>query len=294
MISSMTGFGRAVESGDGFRITAEIKSVNHRYLDLSVKMPRNFSSFESDVRLLLRSMLTRGKVDLSVTLEQEQSEAGTLTYNQELAASYVRYMKQMCSEFGIPDDCTVSKLAAMPEVLTLGSADEDESRYRKILMDTVREASENLIAARRTEGEKLAEDLKDKLTGLEQMRLEAVQRAPGVVEDYRTRITEKIREILADTGAEVDEDRILTETALYADRVCVDEELVRLGTHIRHMNEELSGGGAVGRKLDFLAQEMNREANTTLSKANDSSLADIAISMKTEIEKIREQVQNIE
>jgi len=291
MISSMTGFGRAEGSGEGFRITAEIKSVNHRYLDLSVRMPRNFAAFDPEVHQLLRDMLTRGKVDLAVTLEEE-AVTGTLRYNRALAASYVRYLREMSVEFGIPDDCTASRVAAMPDVLTTGTGDADDSRYHEALMDTVKRTVENLIEARQTEGGKLAEDLQQKLTGLEVMREEAQQRAPGVVEDYRKRITVRMQEVLS--GVPLDQERILTEAALYADRVCVDEEIVRLGTHIRHMKEALDQGGAVGRKLDFLAQEMNREANTALAKANDSSLADLAIGMKTEIEKIREQVQNIE
>ena len=292
MIRSMTGFGRYELAAEQYKITVELKSVNHRYLDLSIKMPKRFNCFESAIRGQIRQEIQRGKVDMYITFEDYSEARVSLKYNRSLAEEYLMYFRQMKGEFGLTDDITVSRLASCPEVLTMAQADENEDELWQALSETIRLATAQFVQARANEGEKLQADLLGKLDHLSDLAGQAEERSPQIVAEYRTRLYEKLKEVLGDTS--IDENRMLTEAALFADRVCVDEELVRLRTHIAHMREALCGKEGVGRKLDFLAQEMNREANTTLSKANDVRLADIAIEMKTEIEKIREQVQNIE
>ena len=292
MISSMTGFGRYETSTKEYRLSVEIKSVNHRYLDLSVKMPRRFNCFESAVRSLVRERIQRGKVDLYITFDDYSEDRFQLKYNRSLAQAYMRHFGEMEQEFGIRNDITVSTLAGLPEVFLMEEEEQDTESYWPVLSDAVGKALEVFAQARCREGEQLKQDLLQKLDELESMARRVEERSPQIVTEYRARLYEKMQEILG--GAAADENRILMEAAIFADKVCVDEELVRLNTHIRHMREVLEEGNGVGRKLDFLAQEMNREANTTLSKSNDVALSDIAIGMKTEIEKIREQVQNIE
>ncbi len=292
MISSMTGFGRYETSTKEYRLSVEIKSVNHRYLDLSVKMPRRFNCFESAVRSLVRERIQRGKVDLYITFDDYSEDRFQLKYNRSLAQAYMRHFGEMEQEFGIRNDITVSTLAGLPEVFLMEEEEQDTESYWPVLSDAVGKALEVFAQARCREGEQLKQDLLQKLDELESMVRRVEERSPQIVTEYRARLYEKMQEILG--GAAADENRILMEAAIFADKVCVDEELVRLNTHIRHMREVLEEGNGVGRKLDFLAQEMNREANTTLSKSNDVALSDIAIGMKTEIEKIREQVQNIE
>ena len=292
MIKSMTGFGRFEDVGENHRLTVEIKSVNHRYLDLSIKMPKKFNCFESAIRNLLREDLQRGKVDIFITFEDFSEDRVSLKYNHLLAREYVGYFSKMHEDFDIPNDITVSKIASLPEVFQMEQVDTDASVYWPILSRAVSGAVKELSAARELEGESLKADLLQKLESLSILTQKAVEYSPRIIEEYRNRLYEKMKEILE--TSDIDESRILQEAAIFADKVCVDEELVRLNTHIRHMAEVLKDGNGVGRKLDFLAQEMNREANTTLSKSNDAALSDLAINMKTEIEKIREQVQNIE
>ena len=292
MIESMTGFGRFESSEPDYRLSVEIKSVNHRYLDLNIKMPRRFYAFESAIRAQVRERVQRGKVDLYISHEDYSETRFRLKYNSLLARDYVEHFGEMEESFGLANDLTVSRLAALPEVFVMEEEEKDTESFWPVLSRAIDEALTAFCGARKTEGEQLKQDLLLKLDGLEELCRQAALRAPEVVSEYRARLFEKMREVL--DGAVPDEARILTEAAIFADKVCVDEELVRLRTHISHMREVLENGNGVGRKLDFLAQEMNREANTTLSKSNDVALSDIAIGMKTEIEKIREQVQNIE
>ncbi len=292
MLNSMTGFGRYESVTEKYKLSVEIRAVNHRYLDISVKMPHRFNAFESGVRELLKDTIQRGKVEVSITYEDYTRENAVLKYNDSLAAEYVSAYRKMSEQFGIPYDLTVSDLGSCPDVLTMASAEEDEEELWHILSDAVIHARDSFSASREREGEKLKEDLLSKLDAMTGWVDDIDQIFPQVLDAYRTRLEGKVKELLADTS--IDEKQILQEVAVYSDRICVDEEMVRLRSHIESMKEELNAGGAVGRKLDFIAQEMNREANTTLSKSADLRTTDTAIALKTEIEKVREQVQNIE
>ena len=292
MIRSMTGFGRSEIAAAGHRLTVEIKSVNHRYLDLSIKMPRLLNEFESLLRGIVRERVQRGKVDMYVTYESEGAQPATVTYNEALAAEYINHIRNISETFGLRNDMTASSLSRMPDVFTVREEEMVSELLKDTLTEALNQALDAFLAARELEGEKLKSDLEAKLLHLEELVAQVVQKAPSALTAYREKLLERMKEVLAEQP--VDETRIAAEAAIYADKVCVDEEMVRLRTHISHMLSELRKGDGVGRKLDFLTQEMNREANTTLSKVNDASLADIAIEMKTEIEKIREQVQNIE
>ena len=292
MIKSMTGFGRAEIEEDNRKICVEIKAVNHRYLDESIKMPKNFGMFEAPVRNVLKEYIERGKVDVYITFEDLGEENVTIRYNKQVAAEYLKYLKEMKEDFALDDDIRLSTLSRYPEVLTMEEAPADEESIWKTLEKAVRAAAEKFRESRIKEGENLKADLIAKLDGmLEQVGL-IEARSPEIVKAYQEKLENKIRELLG--SRDIDDARILTEVGIFADKICVDEEIVRLKSHIQAVKDELVKGGTVGRKLDFLAQEMNREANTTLSKANDLELSNTAINIKTEIEKIREQIQNIE
>ncbi len=292
MIRSMTGFGRCEKVTEQYKISVEMKAVNHRYLDLSIKMPKRFNYFESVVRGLLKTYIQRGKVDIFISYEDYTKEKLCLKYNESLAAEYVQYFKQMSEAFAIDNDMTAGVLARMPEVLTMEQEPEDEDAMWKLLSEAIEEAAKRFVESRTVEGESLKADLLGKLKAMEDMVACVEQRTPAIVAEYQARLEAKVKELLGTSG--IDEGRIVTEVTIFADKVCVDEEIVRLKSHISHMESDLLNGGGVGRKLDFLAQEMNREANTILSKANDLTISDKAIALKTEIEKIREQIQNIE
>ncbi|HIQ74156.1 MAG TPA: YicC family protein [Candidatus Cottocaccamicrobium excrementipullorum] len=292
MLKSMTGFGRSETITDEYKITVEMKAVNHRYLDLSIKMPKKFNYFEASIRTLLKNYIQRGKVDLFITYEDYTEENLCLKYNRVLAAEYMNAFKQMAEQFQIPNDITVSSLSRFPEVLTMEQVPEDEEHLWKILSQAVEEAAARFVETRLTEGEHLREDLIKKLDYMLELVSFIEERSPKIVEEYRAKLTDKVNELL--NGAAVEESRIVTEVTIYADKICTDEEMVRLRSHIETMKAKLLAGGPIGRELDFIAQEMNREANTTLSKANDLETADKAIALKTEIEKVREQIQNIE
>jgi len=292
MLKSMTGFGRYENTTEKYKICVEMKAVNHRYLDLSIKMPKKFNAFESALRNLMKNEVQRGKVDMYITYEDYSAESANLKYNAALAAEYMAVFQQMSEQFGIANDVTASMLGRCPDVLTMASAEADEEELWKILSEAVAAARDKFVASRITEGEQLRADLLVKLDAMSGWVDEIEARFPQVLVEYRTRLEDKVKELLGDNT--YDENRILQEVAVYSDRICVDEEMVRLRSHINTMKDELRRGGAVGRKLDFIAQEMNREANTTLSKSGDLRLSDTAIALKTEIEKVREQVQNIE
>ena len=292
MIISMTGFGRAETTGNGLTITAEIRSVNHRYLDLSLHMPRKFNKFESVIRKILQEYVTRGKVDVSLSCKNESLSDTSLRYNAEFAAQYVRYFEQMNTEFGIENDLTASKLAALPDVFTLEESETDEEILLELTEKALRSAAEQLKAARIAEGEALKNDMISKLDLLFADAEQVEERYPQIIAEYRERLLNKLAEVKADTT--IDDARLAAELVIYSDRLCTDEETVRLKSHILTMKQTLTQGGETGRRLDFIAQEMNREANTILSKANDLKTSNIGIEMKTNIEKIREQIQNIE
>lgn len=292
MLRSMTGFGRCEITTEEYRISVEMKAVNHRYLDLGIKMPKKFNYFEASIRSLLKQYIQRGKVDLFITYEDYTEEKMALKYNRSLASEYMEYFAKMAEQFHIENDITVSDLARYPDVLVMEQVPEDEEHMWAILKGAVEEAASRFVETRVTEGENLKADLLGKLDYMDRLVAEIEERSPKIVAEYRAKMEDKVKELLQ--GSAIDEARIATEVTIFADKICTDEETVRLKSHIEATRAELLSGGSVGRKLDFIAQEMNREANTILSKANDLEVSDRAIALKTEIEKVREQIQNIE
>ncbi len=292
MIKSMTGFGRCEIVTAEYKLSVEMKAVNHRYLDLGIKMPKKFNYFEAGLRNLLKTYIQRGKVDVYINYEDYTDEKLCLKYNSSLAAEYMDAFRSMQEQFGIENDVKVSMLARMPEVLTMDEEPEDEEQIWKQLSEAVEAAAKKFVDSRVQEGEKLKEDLLGKLDYMEELVAFIEARSPVILREYRQKLEDKVKELLENTT--IDEGRIATEVTIYADKICVDEEMVRLRSHIDATRRELLAGGSVGRKLDFIAQEMNREANTTLSKSSDLEISDRAIALKTEIEKVREQIQNIE
>ena len=279
MIKSMTGFGRCELARNDRKFTVEIKSVNHRYMDVTIKMPKKLNFFRS--------------VERRVGKECRYSESTVaVKYNKEIAAEYMQYLNQMAEDFGLENDIKVSGLSRYPEVFTMEEIAADEEEIWKLLEETIRGAAEQFVQSRVVEGENLRDDLIDKLNGM-LVHVDYIEkRSPQIIEEYKQKIYEKVKELLTDAQAE--DNRILMEVTLFADKICVDEEMVRLRSHIETTKQTLLEGGSIGRKLDFIAQEMNREANTTLSKANNLDISNHAIELKTEIEKVREQIQNIE
>lgn len=291
MIKSMTGFGRYEYQTGSKKFTVELKGVNHRYLDVNIRMPKKFNFFETAIRTLLKQYALRGKVDIFITYEDNSESQAALKYNETLAAEYMRYFKQMEESFGIDNDIRVSTLAHCPEVLTMEEKPDDEDALWSGLQTALKGAFAQFVETRTTEGENLKKDILNKLSGMETLVGHVEERSPQIVEEYRKKLEDKIHELL---DVPVDENRMAAEVILYADKICTDEETVRLKSHISHMRDTLEETEGIGRKLDFIAQEMNREANTILSKANDLEVSNYAIGLKTEIEKIREQIQNIE
>ena len=292
MIKSMTGYGRAVETVNGREFTVEIRSVNNRYLDCSVRLPRILSFGEDAVKQAVKATVSRGKVDVFITVRSEAGDEVQVSINKTVLEGYLTAMRQMVTEFGVADDISVSTVSRLPDVFVVEKPQVDEEQLLADLMSVVNHALANYDAMRCTEGEALDRDLRSR----GQTILELVSKVEAgngqTVIDYRARLEAKLREVLENTA--IDESRILTEAAIFADKVAVDEETVRLRSHLAQMNNMLSGGGTIGRKLDFLLQEMNREANTIGSKCTDVNLARIVVDIKAELEKIREQTQNIE
>ena len=292
MIKSMTGFGRCEVLKDSRKFTVELKSVNHRYLDVNIRMPKKLNFFETSIRTLLKSYADRGKVDIFITYEDLSQSQVSVKYNAALAAEYLKYLNQMAEEFSLDNDVRVSTLSRYPEVFTMEECSEDEDELWNGLKEALEGAFSQFVEMRTKEGERLKEDILLKLNLLSEQIRFIEERSPQIIAEYRTKLEEKMRELLEDT--QIDDNRIAAEVILFADKICTDEEVVRLKSHIQHMKETLEESNGIGRKLDFIAQEMNREANTILSKANDLDISNRAISLKTEIEKIREQIQNIE
>ena len=292
MIKSMTGYGRAVETVGGREFTVEIRSVNNRYLDCSVRLPRLLSFTEDAVKQAVKQSVSRGKVDVFISVRSEGGEEINVSLNRSVLEGYLAAMRQMVTDYEVRDDISVSSVSRMPEVFTVERPEVDEDQLQADLLQVVKAALAGYDAMRSTEGQALDKDLRSRgqtiLALVEQVEKGNAQ----TVVDYRARLEAKLQEVLANTS--IDESRILTEAAIFADKVAVDEETVRLRSHLEQMNVMLSGGGAIGRKLDFLLQEMNREANTIGSKCTDVRLARIVVDIKAELEKIREQTQNIE
>ena len=292
MIKSMTGFGRAEEITDNHKLSVEIKSVNHRYLDLNIKMPRRFFPFEADIRNIVKEYVSRGKVDLFINYLDFKDKAGGVYLNKNIVEKYLDIGLELCKEYKIVDDLKVSHLLQLPDVISIDEPELDEDEIKSRLFTVLKKACKVFLSTREAEGEKLFTDMSSKLKVLADTTENIDKRYPEVLEEYKAKLTLKVNELLS--GASIEENRIATEVTLFADKIGIDEEVVRLFSHIKAMNDEMKLDTGIGRKLDFLAQEMNREANTILSKSTDLNIADYAIILKTEIEKIREQIQNIE
>lgn len=292
MIKSMTGFGRCEVNENNRKFTVEMKSVNHRYLDVNMKMPKKLNFFETAIRNELKKYIQRGKVDLFISYEDFTENNVCVKYNKDVAAAYFQYLNQMAEDFQLDNDVRVSGLSRYPEVFSMEEQNIDEEELWKELQKALSGAAENFVQTRITEGENLKNDLIAKLDGMLVHVDYIAERSPEIVAEYRQKLEAKVQELLGD--AKIEESRILTEVTIFADKICVDEEIVRLRSHIETTKQTLIEGGGIGRKLDFIAQEMNREANTILSKANDLEISNRAIELKTEIEKVREQIQNIE
>ncbi len=292
MIKSMTGFGRYELVNGGRKITVEMKSVNHRYSEITIKMPKKLNFFESGIRNLLKEYISRGKVDMYISYEDDSEGKEVVKYNEDIAREYFDAISKISDTFGLNNDVQASTIARMPEVLVMEEQSIDEDDLWNDVEKAVRGCAEKFVETRIAEGEKLKADLFAKLDGINVMVDKIEKRSPEIVKEYREKIIAKVNELLGDN--QVSEMVLANEIILFADKICTDEEMVRLRAHVSNMKDTLNAGKDVGRKLDFVAQEMNREANTTLSKANDLEISNIAIDLKTEIEKIREQIQNIE
>jgi uncharacterized protein (TIGR00255 family) len=288
----MTGFGRSEVSNEERKITVEMKSVNHRYCDISIKLPKKLGFFEVSIRNLLKKYIGRGKVDIYITYEDYTESTVCVKYNSDLARAYYDNLIKISEEFGIENDIRTTVLSRFPDVFTLEEQTVDEAKLWELLEEAVIHAAEAFVETRIVEGENLKQDLKIKLSNMAKLVEFIEERSPQIVGEYRNKLLAKVTELLQDT--KVDESMLLTEVTIYADRICVDEETVRLKSHIDNMINTLNESDNVGRKLDFIAQEMNREANTILSKVSDIEITNKAIDLKTEIEKVREQIQNIE
>ena len=292
MVKSMTGYGRAVETVNGREFTVEIRSVNNRYLDCTVKLPRSFSFAEEAVKAAVKAAVSRGKVDVYITVRSETEADVQVTLNKPVVEGYLAAMRQMVADYGVVDDISVSTLSRMSDVFVVDKPKADEDQLKADLLSVVDKALAAYDQMRITEGLALENDLRSRATTILELVAQVEELNPKTVSDYRKRLEEKMREVLENKS--IDESRILTEAAIFADKVAVDEETVRLRSHLEQMDAMLSGSGGIGRKLDFLLQEMNREANTTGSKCSDVKVARIVVDIKAELEKIREQTQNIE
>ena len=292
MINSMTGFGRYETVTDEYRIAVEIKSVNHRYCDLNIKLPKKFNEIENTLRMMMKEIAERGKVDVYVSYEDYAGKGTHVHYHPQIAKEYVKVAAQVAEEFELHNSLSAERLLGFADVISLEEESNDLESVFPIVTQTLQKAGEQFIASREREGEQLYQDIKGKLAYLLTLVAQIEERSPQMLQEHRQKLLEKVQELLGDR--KIDEGILATELIVYADKVCVDEETVRLRSHIDAMSETLDMQEAIGRKLDFIAQEMNREANTILSKANDKELSGIAINLKTEIEKIREQIQNIE
>ncbi len=292
MIKSMTGFGRSeIVSGER-KVVVEMKAVNHRFCDISIKMPKKISFLETTIRTYLKKYIERGKVDVFITYEDYTENKVNVKYNRELAALYMKYFNEMAEEFGIENRVIPSVLGGFTDVFTLEEQSVDEEELWELIRTALDDAAQKFVNSRDIEGENLKNNIIEKLDNM-LLAVDYIEKlSPTLVAEYRQKLTDKITELLGNTV--IDENRIATEVVIYADKICVDEETVRLKSHIDSTKKILDAGGSVGRKLDFIAQEMNREANTILSKANSLDVSNKAIELKTDIEKVREQIQNLE
>lgn len=292
MIMSMTGYGGAKGEVNAIAVSAELKSVNNRYLDVSVRLPKSCMFAEEAVRSAVQSHISRGKVDVFITVDTSRAEEVAIAVNEPLAEAYVRAVRQVAQKYELKDDLTALSLLRFPEVISTEKSDTDRDAVTQAIGQMLEKALAEYDTMRSREGAKLCQDLMTKLEDLEDKVSFVEKRSPETVKEYREKLLARMQDILGEAG--VEESRILQEAAIYADKVAVDEETVRLRSHIAQFRQMLEGGSPVGRKLDFLVQEMNREINTTGSKCADKEIAETVIAMKAELEKIREQIQNIE
>lgn len=292
MISSMTGFGRFEQSNTKCKLTVELKSVNHKYLDVNIRLPRKFNAFEAEIRNILKAYASRGKIDIYISYENLEDAGEVLKYNKELAGEYLNYYKMIRDDLGLEGDISISNIARSPEVLVLEEQEIDEQELWDELRPVLEGAFALFASSRSKEGEALKNNIILKLDEMDGHVAFLEERLPMIVEQYKARLKDRMKDFLEE--GKIDEGRIAAEVTIYADKIAIDEEMVRLSTHIRHMRDVLDAGRDIGRNLDFIAQEMNREANTILSKSNDIEITNRGIELKTCIEKIREQVQNIE
>ena len=292
MIKSMTGYGRACRNYDGRQITVEVRSVNNRYLDCNVKLPRMFSYAEDHIKQQVKDSVSRGKVDVFITVDNTAGEEVKITLNTPVVAGYLAAMQQIATQFSVKDDISVANISRMPDVFLVEKPDIDEEARAAEIYETVSEALQQYDHMRQVEGAALERDLLNRKQTILGFVEQVEERSPVTVCEYRARLLAKMQEVLQGSG--VDESRILTEAAVYADKICVEEETIRLRSHLDQLQAMLTSGGPIGRKLDFLLQEMNRESNTIGSKCNDLELSGVVVDIKAELEKIREQTQNIE
>ena len=292
MVKSMTGYGRARETLNGRDITVEVRSVNNRYLDCTVKMPRAYVFAEDAIKTRVQKAISRGKVDVFVTIDTTAADVSVVAVNEPLARSYYEALMKLKETFSLDGEITPMSLAKFPDVLAVTRAEEDLETVAADICTVLEQALQAYNAMRAVEGERLADDVSTRVTTIESVVSKVEERSPQTVAEYRARLTNKMNEVLQSTT--IDESRILTEAAIFADKIAVDEETVRLRSHIAQLRAMLQDSQPVGRKLDFLIQEVNRECNTIGSKCNDLTIAQDVVNMKAEVEKIREQVQNIE
>ena len=292
MIKSMTGYGRARKTLNKRDITVEVRSVNNRYLDCTVKMPRMYTFAEDAIKQRVQKAISRGKVDVYISVDASAADVAKVTVNRELAAGYAAALQELAQVCGTEPHVTAEQLARFPDVLTVTKADEDLETVSSDLCEVLEEALESYNAMRAVEGKKLAEDILNRLDTIESYTAQVEQRSPETVKEYREKLTARMEEVLQSTT--IDPQRILTEAAIYADKVAVDEETVRLRSHVAQLRTMVESDEPMGRKMDFLIQEVNRESNTIGSKCNDVEIARVVVGLKAEVEKMREQVQNVE
>ena len=292
MIKSMTGYGGAKSETQGFEISIELKSVNNRYLDTSIRLPRNFIFAEESLKSVVQSHISRGKVDVFVSVNSSGADSLVVSVNEVLAEGYIKAMRDLAEKYDLDKNIPVTAVTRFPDVLSVEKQEADKDELINVLSGVLEEALEEFDAMRCREGEKLRDDVLSRADGIERLKLLVEERSPQTILDYRARLEARMKEVLDNTA--IEESRILVEAAIFADKISVDEETVRLSSHLSQLREMMGGGSPMGRKLDFLVQEMNREANTIGSKANDAEVSKYVLDLKAEIEKIREQVQNIE
>lgn len=292
MARSMTGFGSCEVAASEYKITVELKSVNHRYCDVSIKMPKKLNFFENTIRTQIKKFASRGKIDIFISYEDYTEGKLQITYNSDIAASYLDGMAKISDDFVLENHVDAYQVACFPEVFKVEDQQLDEEKIQSLIAKALDGAGAKFVANREAEGERLKADLLKKLDELLNSVSEIEARSPQILEEHREKLMTKIRELLGDRN--IEENILVSELVVFADKICVDEEAVRLHSHVINMKDTLNETDSIGRKLDFIAQEMNREANTILSKANDLEISNHAINLKTLIEKIREQIQNIE